>query len=189
MPFKLVTLDQARRSLAAGPQRFTQTYPGVFLLAIGLLRARQIDPPERGETGGTREYPALDLERTLSMSFGERLTHAMQDHALAGCTFFLPSDLAGQVQTIGRRVGSDLTVPDQSVSEHHCTVSLPEPHDRLIVTDLNSTNGTSIDLRALAPGEPAELPDEAILTVGRYGFQLLCATTLHRALLELVRPA
>jgi FHA domain len=190
MSFKVVTLDEAKHSLASGPERFEQLFHGIFLLAIGRLRARQIDPTADDPLAPqkTMEYPALDLDKTLSMSFGERLTHAMQDHPLAGCTFFLSQDLADQPQSIGRRVGSDLTVPDASVSDHHCDVRLVQGGDLLEVTDRGSTNGTSINLRQLTAGAPAEIQDEEILTVGRYGFQLLRAQTLHQALLELVRP-
>jgi hypothetical protein len=190
MPFKVITLDEAKHSLASGPEHFEQLFPGIFLLAIGRLRARQVDPTPDDPLGpqGTHEYPALDLDKTLSMSFGERLTHAMQDHPLAGCTFFLSRQQVDQPQQIGRRVGSDLTIPDASVSDHHCEARLVQGSDRLAVTDLDSTNGTSINLRQLTAGAPAEVQDEEILTVGRYGFQLLRAPTLHRALLELVRP-
>jgi hypothetical protein len=44
---------------------------------------------------------------------------------------------------IGRSAPADLIVPHRSVSREHCIVGLA--NDELLVTDLNSTNGTYID--------------------------------------------
>lgn len=44
---------------------------------------------------------------------------------------------------IGRTAPADIVIPDKSVSREHCVIGLA--NDELLVTDLNSTNGTFID--------------------------------------------
>jgi len=44
---------------------------------------------------------------------------------------------------IGRSAPADIVISDKSVSRAHCIVGLA--NDELLVTDLNSTNGTYID--------------------------------------------
>lgn len=187
MSLDLVTLDHARAESRFGEESFEQSFPGVFLVALGLLKTRQAEegvPAAQPLARGAVREPDLDLEATLSLSYGERLTHAMQDHPLAGCAFFLPFDAAEEPQVIGRKVGSDLTVPDVSVSDKHCAVRL-DGRRNLVVTDLGTTNGTSIDALRLKTGVPLTAANEQILTVGRYAFQFLHARTLFKALQEL----
>jgi hypothetical protein len=44
---------------------------------------------------------------------------------------------------IGRSAPADIVLPDKSISREHCMIGLA--NDELIVTDLNSTNGTYVD--------------------------------------------
>jgi hypothetical protein len=68
---------------------------------------------------------------------------------------------------IGRTPPSDLILTDSQVSRSHCTVI---PRDgRLVVSDLNSTNGTFVDGVRLTG--PAELPVGSILRVGGRSFK------------------
>ena len=68
---------------------------------------------------------------------------------------------------IGRLPPSDLVLADSQVSRSHCTVI---PRDgKLVVNDLNSTNGTFVDgVRVTAP---VELPVGSILQVGGRAFK------------------
>lgn len=45
--------------------------------------------------------------------------------------------------TIGRSVPADIVIPHRSISREHCMIGIA--NDELLVTDLNSTNGTFID--------------------------------------------
>jgi hypothetical protein len=181
MALRLVMLEQARASMAFGRQQFTDDYQGVFLLAIGLVASEpDLSKPQRRQVRKTVELDRVNIENTFSMRFGERLTHSLNDHPLAGCTFFLPSTETSP-QTVGRKVECDLTVPDTSVSELHCELCLVDM-STMFVTDLGSTNGTLINLQRLEPGSPTELVDEAILTIGRYSFQYFSAASLFNAL-------
>lgn len=181
MALRLVMLEQARASMAFGPKQFTDEFQGVFLLAIGMVASEPA--PQKREVirrSETQELQSLNIENTFSMKLGERLTHALNDHPLAGCTFFLPNS-ESTPQTVGRKPTCDLTVPDTSVSDLHCELCLMD-QAKVFVTDLGSTNGTLINLLRLDPGVPTELEDEAILTIGRYSFQFFIAPSLYKAL-------
>jgi len=54
-----------------------------------------------------------------------------------------PILVAASSLKIGRTVPADIVLSDKSVSREHCVVGLA--NDELLVTDLNSTNGTYID--------------------------------------------
>ncbi|MDD5035307.1 MAG: SpoIIE family protein phosphatase [Methylococcaceae bacterium] len=63
---------------------------------------------------------------------------------------------------LGRALPSDILIADSMVSRKHCRVELV--HDELIVTDLNSSNGTFIDGKRVMMG--MVLPRGGILQIG-----------------------
>ena len=65
--------------------------------------------------------------------------------------------------TIGRAAPADLVVADSEVSRSHCRVTLAG--DDLVVTDLNSTNGTLVD--GVRVTQPTVVPVGGFITVGR----------------------
>ncbi|MEO6339505.1 MAG: SpoIIE family protein phosphatase [Caulobacteraceae bacterium] len=69
--------------------------------------------------------------------------------------------------TIGRVPPADLVIGDSEVSRGHCRVVLRG--EELIVTDLNSTNGTRVDGVRIA--STAVLPVGGVLQVGRQAFK------------------
>jgi len=174
MSVRLLRLENLRADLPLGPDAFGEAYNGRFLLAMGLLSAEELSVQIRaGEDA--------DEAKTAALQFGARMTHAIASHPFAGCAFFIPLDLAPATLVAGRSSGCDLTVPDTSVSDRHCELRL-DPQGWLFVTDLKSTNGTSINLERLAAGMATELDDEDILTLGRYSFQHLQSASMYRAL-------
>ena len=64
---------------------------------------------------------------------------------------------------IGRTAPADIVLPHRSVSREHCIVGLA--NDELLVSDLNSTNGTYID--DVRIGRATILPPGSILRVGQ----------------------
>lgn len=184
MNLRVVTLEEARANAAFGIRHFEEHYPGVFLMAVGLLSAHPVNGPEASEKQAERKKKKdlfTERERTLSVTFGDQMQHARQDHPLAGCTFFLPWASKGQRLVIGRKVSCDLTVPDISISDKHCEIWLDDSGS-LVVTDLVSTNGTMVNLKRLRAGVATRLPDQGMLTMGRYCFQFFQAGTLFNAL-------
>lgn len=157
--------------MALDKQAFAERYPGVFLLAMGFLAAKEI--PKRGHmpAGAGRYQP------TAAVSFGMRRRHTAKQHPLAGQVFFLSPSEAEPSATIGRSESCQVSIPDESVSEFHCRLVVSS--DGVFVIDLGSTNGTSVSLGQLEPNIPMEIGDEDVLSVGRYSFQLLLSRTLY----------
>ena len=80
--------------------------------------------------------------------------------------------------SIGRTAPADIVLVDSEVSRNHCRLGLE--NDVLVVTDLNSTNGTFIDGTRIAV--PTPLPVGAILRVGRQSLKHEWRT--HREILQ-----
>jgi hypothetical protein len=160
----LESLREQQRGDSA--QRFAGRYLGLFLVPVGFLSVEELAAGHLSSTGGVR--------------FGYPLRHdAKQAHPLAGRVFFLEAGF-GEI-TLGRVAGSDLAVPDDSVSEQHCSMEVTT-EGNLRVVDQVSTNGTKVNLQEISPEVPATLGDEDILTVGRYSFQLHSPQSLFDAL-------
>ncbi|MEV7613552.1 FHA domain-containing protein [Streptomyces sp. NPDC089799] len=80
----------------------------------------------------------------------------------------------GEVR-IGRSGDADVPLDDPDVSRQHCAVLVGED-GRVAVTDLNSTNGTTVDGTAVGPA-PVALPPGALLRVGESTLRLSPAGT------------
>ena len=65
---------------------------------------------------------------------------------------------------IGKATESDLRVPEPTVSNRHCR--LTRYAGGFTVEDLGSTNGTFVNGRKIAPGEPVWVPHGAHVTLG-----------------------
>lgn len=166
MKIDLLRLDELRDSARAlTKQEFTEQYPGVFLLAMGLLSSRPLESKSPG---------------TVAVVFEGTLRHKVQSHPLAGLAFFLRPGPKQVSVVLGRASECELTIPDKSVSERHCRIQVTD--EGVQAVDLSSTNGTKINLTRLIPDQPALLGDEDILTLGRYSFQVLISATCYAAL-------
>ena len=66
--------------------------------------------------------------------------------------------------TVGRKAGSDITIPTPSVAESHAKII--SRGDGFAVVDLGSEAGTTIDGQAVAPNEPTEIPDGCEIGIG-----------------------
>lgn len=76
--------------------------------------------------------------------------------------------LGAEALVIGRAAESDLVIDDSELSRRHCVVQLVD--ERVIVTDLNATNGTYVDgMRVIGS---TVLPLGGTLRTGRQLFQL-----------------
>lgn len=68
---------------------------------------------------------------------------------------------------IGRTPPADVVIPDSGISRSHCMVALV--NDELLVSDLNSTNGTFVDGQRIGQAHP--LPVGSVLQVGNHAFK------------------
>lgn len=64
---------------------------------------------------------------------------------------------------VGRTTPADIVLPHRSVSREHCVIALA--NDELLVTDLNSTNGTYVDEERVL--RAAILPVGSVLRIGQ----------------------
>lgn len=64
---------------------------------------------------------------------------------------------------VGRLAPADLVIPDKSISREHCIIALAS--DELLVTDLNSTNGTYVDGERIT--RATILPVGSVLQLGK----------------------
>lgn len=69
---------------------------------------------------------------------------------------------------LGRADSADISIPEESVSKRHCTFE--EVGDGVRLTDCASTNGTSIDGKALLPNEPSTLKGGETVAIGNFAF-------------------
>ncbi|MHB1460533.1 MAG: FHA domain-containing protein [Armatimonadota bacterium] len=70
------------------------------------------------------------------------------------------------------RVGSDVVIPDPSVSRHHATIELSA--EQAMLTDQNSTNGTKLNGRRLVSEESQRLYDGDTIRFGQAEFEFVC---------------
>ncbi|KAK1378767.1 FHA domain-containing protein [Heracleum sosnowskyi] len=74
-------------------------------------------------------------------------------------------EISSSIVTVGRVAEkADLVIPVATVSGEHARLEMKE--GSLVVTDLNSTNGTFIDDKRLSPGVPATIQSGRYLTFG-----------------------
>ena len=76
---------------------------------------------------------------------------------------------AGTVKTVGRTANADFILEASLVSRVHCRLSAEQP-DQLIVEDLKSTNGITVNGERV---ERSALRTGDVLTVGRVTFTVL----------------
>jgi hypothetical protein len=132
--------------------------------------ARQLLRPGNDEVilaGPARRDPPVVVQRPAtpepvaaeSPSQGEVHCLEIEDEDVSGEPIVI--DPAGT--KIGRSAPADVVVPHKSVSREHCLIGLA--NDELLVTDLNSTNGTFIDEARIS--RATVLPIGSVLRLGQ----------------------
>ena len=104
---------------------------------------RPAQPPIAAESPGPTEVHCLEIE----------------DGDVAG----EPVVVDSSGLKIGRSAPADIVVPHKSVSREHCLIGLA--NDELLVTDLNSTNGTFVDGARIS--RATVLPVGSVLRLGQ----------------------
>ncbi len=83
--------------------------------------------------------------------------------------------------TLGRTDASDVTIDDKSVSKRHCLFE-PTP-EGVRLTDLGSTNGTSVNGTVLTANEPYLLKAGDMIDLGNFAIEFHTPATFPRFLL------
>jgi pSer/pThr/pTyr-binding forkhead associated (FHA) protein len=83
----------------------------------------------------------------------------------------LSFDLAPGTYKLGRRQGeNDIIIPDPYTSGRHA--DLVVEHNRIVLTDIGSSNGTIVNGAKIEPKSPCEVHVGDEITVGQYGLTL-----------------
>jgi hypothetical protein len=119
------------------------------------------------KAGGELQQSAAATEATVTASSSgwrmQELSLLNRVYAIAKGAFAVPGPI-----TLGRSDGSDVSVPEESVSKRHCEFEvLPEG---VRITECGSTNGTSVDGTSLAPHAAVMLRGGETLAIGNFSF-------------------
>jgi hypothetical protein len=188
----LVHLESLLEELDSGEEAFVGRNPGAFLVAAGLAeRDSAAQPPAGGDeaaalviepTKGRRDVTRKRLDFTTVVRVAKPRPGLGQPHPLLGTAFHLEPDEEQPHVVVGRSASCDITVPDRSVSEEHCRILVTARG--VVVVDMGSTNGTTVNGTRLEPYRAEVLADEDLLGVGSYVFQLLSSPSLFAGLME-----
>ena len=175
----LVHLESLLEELSLGEGEFIERNPGAFLVAAGLAEPELVIEPTKDRRDITRKR----LDFTTVVRFGGRPRPGLdRPHPLLGTAFHLQPDEGQPHVVVGRSASCHITVPDSSISEEHCRILVTDRG--VVVVDMGSTNGTTVNGVRLAPYRAEVLADEDLLGVGRYVFQLLSSPSLFAGLRE-----
>lgn len=147
-----------------GPTAFQHHFKRAALVGYGIY-------------GSVAERPKQWCRRTLPTDENQELNavRSLVDRVWPICKD--PGAPRGPRVILGAAAESDVVVPDYSVSTRHCAFSF-EP-GRLLISDLDSLNGTFMAGRRLEPGETFPLVDRVPLCVGRIKVQYLTRESFH----------
>lgn len=153
-----------------GQEEYRREYVRPVLLGLG-LQGELVDERQRRRSG--------------------TLTHISEEAE------FLPASIVGRAWLLtkgpegpqraevylGRAAFNDVVVPEYTISNQHCHFKY-QP-GRVLMTDLGSLNGSSVDGERLLPQKPAILKDRSRLILGRAHFEYLTAATFFSMIQEL----
>lgn len=81
---------------------------------------------------------------------------------------------------IGRAMDNDIVIADFVISKSHAQIVIF--HDMYFVLDMNSTNGTKVNGRQVAPGMKVQLQLNSTLAFGRYCFVFAHPLQVYRGM-------
>ena len=121
-----------------------------------------------------------DIEATTVMS-GHTLDRKLQELKMMSPALIL---LIGPLQMIGRQwilsksemlIGrgttSDIFISERSISHTHCKVTLDDDNKKVLIEDLNSTNGTALNGEKIQAQKCYQLKDQDKIKVGNAIFK------------------
>src|SRR5262249_15922768 len=113
--------------------------------------------------GEVREDAASETTVTASSSGWrlQELTLLNRVFELAKGTFAVPGPVS-----LGRAESNAIAIAEESISKRHCSFEIEA--DGVKVTDLGSTNGTTVDGKPLAPHASAVLHGGEVLAIGNF---------------------
>lgn len=155
MPVYLADYVEELRQIGDTAFRWRYTTP---MLVVESFTGGLQDPQGEGAGSTLVSAPALDagaVSRLIGRVFAVKRSPQSAPNSAA--------------ISVGRTSDNDVAVPEYSISKRHCLIRL-EANGRATVTDLGSTNGTTIDGVAVPPKKPTPIQDGTLIGLGRFGF-------------------
>jgi len=150
------TVDQyAEEYLRLGLLEFRREYGRPVIIGLGIVG--ELEDRTRGRTG------------TLKMS---PVSGSLPAQALVGRVWLVTKGPNGPKSPAiqgGRAANNDLVIPEFTISNYHFQFRYDVT--RLVLLDLGSTNGTTVDGVRLTPGERSPITSGAKVVFGRYQFE------------------
>ncbi len=155
------------RLRALGEVPFQARYGRAAL--VGLAMVGSLDEGRRGRRSGTigSAMPSLAAMEASAALVG-RVWPVVKS----------PSGPPGGAIVVGRTANADLVVNEYSVSDPHC--ELRHEPGRLVISDLDSLNGTFVNDKKLPPRSRVPIADGALVTLGRFRFRFHTAPGFAR---------
>jgi hypothetical protein len=163
MELKVARLKEERAQTDLA--RFQARYPGLFLVAMGVLSAEEQEMQ-------LERRAAVDREPPRAFGFGDEL-RVESTPLLADSAFYLEPRTGLAEWKVGRDPECDICIADSSVSSLHGVLTLH--WGQVSIRDCGSTNGTRVNFQLVTPGVPEPVAMTDMLTLGRYTFWLLSA--------------
>jgi FHA domain/Protein of unknown function (DUF3662) len=114
---------------------------------------------------GDPEPPAGATHQTAAASQAARNERSLLLQASGGRSFRIALKASAAPATIGRTVGNAVQLDHQSVSRMHCSLTL-RANGQLVIADLGSANGTTVNGQLLAATEARPLNQGDVIGVG-----------------------
>jgi len=153
--------------------RFTQAAKHPFLIGKELYDG-QMNKAEGMSNTSTMMFKAADLRRELhSLEEGDTISTPKRRTGIAKSLYVLKKNngsypTAPNEISVGRSSFNDITIADYVISKKQALITIF--HDKYFITDLGSTNGTSINGERIATGTKVEVEKNAVIAFGRYSF-------------------
>lgn len=152
---------------------FTQSAKHPFLIGKELYDG-QMNKAEGMSNTSTMMFKAADLRRELqSLESGDTINAPKERTGIAKSLYVLKKNsssypTAPNEISVGRSSFNDITIADYVISKKQALITIF--YDKYFITDLDSTNGTSIDGARIPAGVKVEVKKDAIVAFGRYSF-------------------
>jgi hypothetical protein len=136
----------------------------------------------------TMQFTAAAVEEELQ---NRKTAMAMDDYDSSKCSPAIThavytlrkrrftSDEEKNTFKIGRAQDNDLIIADFVISKHHAEITLF--HGMFFIVDKNSTNGTKVNSRKVAPQMKVQLQLNSTISFGRYAFIFAHPLQLYRS--------
>ncbi|OGV79356.1 MAG: hypothetical protein A3K19_31415 [Lentisphaerae bacterium RIFOXYB12_FULL_65_16] len=178
------------------PTEFTRQAKHPLLVGHKLYQGELV--PRQTMKTGTMRFNIVQIQEemarqklALEEARNEEPAAASQEDSVAQAIFVLrkklPSKTLPNIFTIGRASENDIVIADYAVSKAHAHVTVS--FNSYTITDLSSTNGTTIENQPVQPNTPAQLAAGTTIRFGRLGFVFMRPVDLYTALMAKLHPA